>query len=384
MENSVRLLFPVPSHGCHELLQRIQYERIHGQVPYVYLAGIFNILVVTYILQINAVPAMHFILPLILIIFCSIRVCSLLFGKKTTVNLNVNSKLKYTTIIAAGLTGLASAGCLLAYYDHVVANPIFIPISLSLGAFCIAHCLAPLRTAPILVLCIGTFPVSLALVLSGDITSIACAVSIFSAACLQIRVINEQYIQMIASLILEQKIRDLAHTDELTHLPNRRAFMQIFEAEIADNPDGAFGLAVLDLDGFKAINDKLGHLVGDAVLRIVGERLRNQLQATDYVGRIGGDEFIILFRSAENILDISARATGVLAALCTPAHVDAATIPIMASLGFALFPENGRTSNALISAADQALYSAKQNGKSQVKNYSPISDETKLHEMRAA
>jgi diguanylate cyclase (GGDEF)-like protein len=167
-------------------------------------------------------------------------------------------------------------------------------------------------------------------------------------------------------------------------LPNRRAFMQAFEAEIAGNPDGTFGVAVLDLDGFKDINDKRGHLTGDAVLRIVSDRLRKQMRPTDYVGRIGGDEFIMLFRNAESALDISARASGVLASLCTPAHLDGASIPIMASLGFALFPENGRTTNALISAADQALYSAKQNGKSQVKNYSPVSEENNLHEIRAA
>jgi predicted signal transduction protein with EAL and GGDEF domain len=196
-------MFPVPSEATHDLLQQHQYERIHGQVPYVYMAGIFNVFVVMYILRINAVPAVHFILPIILIVFCSIRMCNLLFNKKQVTTLDVKSKLNSTTIIASGLTALASAGCLLAYYDRVVANPIFIPISLALGAFCIAHCLAPLRTAPILVLCIGTFPVSLALLLSGDIISIASAVSIFSAACLQIRVINEQYIQMITSLTLE-------------------------------------------------------------------------------------------------------------------------------------------------------------------------------------
>ena len=117
------------------------------------------------------------------------------------------------------------------------------------------------------------------------------------------------------------------------------------------------------LDGFKEINDQMGHHAGDAVLQKVAERLSSAANKGDTVGRLGGDEFIVLMRGLTQANEISARTTVMLATLCQPVDIMGNRLSIAASLGYAQHPEDGANVEAILHAADTALYVAKRDGK---------------------
>lgn len=161
----------------------------------------------------------------------------------------------------------------------------------------------------------------------------------------------------------EKRIVYLAHHDALTGLPNRLTFRRALEDRLAA-PDSRFGLLYIDLDGFKLVNDSKGHLVGDALLRQVADRLRT-LCADPMVTltRLGGDEFAILLPH-DNQLPAGRHANRVVAMLGRPFELDQGqTIQIGASVGIALSPDHGADPETLLTRADMALYAAKEDGK---------------------
>jgi diguanylate cyclase len=236
---------------------------------------------------------------------------------------------------------------------------------LGFGATSIAHCLYTLRPAAIGTLVIGIFPTSIAMMVFGNFDAAMLAVAMLSVAVLMIRFVSEQYDQLIASLFLEHQIRELANTDPLTGLANRRAIMSELDSALKAFEAGAesFGVALLDLDGFKEINDQMGHHAGDAVLQKVAERLSAAATQGDTVGRLGGDEFIVLMRGLTQTNEISARTTAMLATLCQPVDIMGNRLSIAASLGYAQHPEDGADVEAMLHAADASLYAAKRDGK---------------------
>lgn len=162
-----------------------------------------------------------------------------------------------------------------------------------------------------------------------------------------------------------QQMHKLAYLDELTQLPNRRSAIKFLEASIAESASDdvrAPLVAMLDIDHFKVINDKFGHLVGDEVLMHVAQRIRHAIRAEDLVGRYGGEEFLIVFRSAshlkyQNILDKVRRAIG-----DNPIAVGQNAHRITVSIGAAR-AGFGLSHEEAIEAADTALYAAKQQGR---------------------
>ncbi len=165
----------------------------------------------------------------------------------------------------------------------------------------------------------------------------------------------------------EQKVVErLAQTDALTGLANRFKFDTELSARIvhcnATVPPARFTLCYVDLDGFKPINDQYGHDVGDEVLQAVSERLRGCLRDRDVVGRHGGDEFMMLFDSVKDETQVELIARRLLRALAPPIATRAGTVSVQGSLGFASFPDDGDTADALKNAADKAMYVAKKRG----------------------
>jgi diguanylate cyclase (GGDEF)-like protein len=189
----------------------------------------------------------------------------------------------------------------------------------------------------------------------------------------------------------ERQILRLAYEDALTGLPNRAMFNDRLQQAVRGARRDASPLAVLlfDMDRFKAINDTLGHLVGDQALREVGLRVRTTLRDSDVVARLGGDEFGVLLAtgSAEHAPRVVAEK--ILKALEAPLVVEGQTMDIAASIGIALYPDHGEDAAALLRAADVAMYAAKR-GKSGWSLYDPSHDErrqeflTLLGELRRA
>ena len=164
----------------------------------------------------------------------------------------------------------------------------------------------------------------------------------------------------------EARIQHLAYHDTLTTLPNRASFDRCLREHLVDGRRNArgFALMLVDLDGFKLINDTLGHEVGDQILRDVATRLRSDLRESDFVARLGGDEFVLLVDDPEDGENgAAALARKLLDAIAEPFHHAGHALHLTASIGIALFPRDGRDGRSLLKHADLAMYRAKEQGR---------------------
>ncbi|WP_168710032.1 EAL domain-containing protein [Massilia sp. Mn16-1_5] len=154
-------------------------------------------------------------------------------------------------------------------------------------------------------------------------------------------------------------------TDELTGLPNRYWIQQYLPKAIGQARSGAHGLAVLfiDLDGFKTVNDALGHAAGDELLRTVAKRLSIAVRPHDHVVRLGGDEFVVVLDRVAGAADCEHVAGRLLASFDDGFHLHHANHVLGASIGISLFPEHGEDAETLLKHADIAMYSVKTEGK---------------------
>lgn len=181
----------------------------------------------------------------------------------------------------------------------------------------------------------------------------------------------------------ERQIEELAYVDTLTGLPNRLSFLQRLEREIVRAGFLGNRLAVLflDMDGFKNINDTLGHTVGDLALQTIGTRLREGVRPTDMVSRVsneepelrlarlGGDEFTVLVprvSSAESVMQLAERIRDL---MTRPFVLEGRELVLTTSIGIAMYPEDGDTADALLKHADTAMYHAKEEGRDNCKFY---------------
>jgi diguanylate cyclase (GGDEF)-like protein/PAS domain S-box-containing protein len=173
--------------------------------------------------------------------------------------------------------------------------------------------------------------------------------------------------------IKEQKINYLAFRDSLTGLYNRAYFMERLSIEINKAHENNEILAVLfmDLDGFKKINDNLGHSIGDKLLKEVATRFEKQIRKDDIISRLGGDEFIILIKNIINIENVVLAVQRIMSVFKYPYLIGEYKIYVSASIGISIYPNDGVNSEVLIRNADIAMYNAKDSGKNKFKFYCP-------------
>lgn len=172
----------------------------------------------------------------------------------------------------------------------------------------------------------------------------------------------------LAAVLAGQRMRaaeSLANYDPLTGLPNLRLVRERLLQCIASAARDGHRSAVLfiDLDGFKAINDDIGHAAGDAALAVVGERLLATVRNADTVGRIGGDEFVVVLARIDDAPDAAIVADKILAALAVPLEVYGTRCTIGASIGIAVYPDHGEGAGDLLDEADEAMYAVKRAGR---------------------
>ncbi len=172
-------------------------------------------------------------------------------------------------------------------------------------------------------------------------------------------------------------IHHLAHHDSLTGLPNRASFMEHLERSIlgAQRNDSRLALLFIDLDHFKRVNDSLGHLVGDSLLRSVAARITANLRGADIVARFGGDEFMVLLAGlsagAQHANDAQEVAHKLLNSIGAAVQVEGRPISVMPSVGIALYPGDGATPEELVKNADSAMYLAKARGRANCQFFEP-------------
>jgi len=168
--------------------------------------------------------------------------------------------------------------------------------------------------------------------------------------------------------LAEERIQRVAHHDSLTGLANRLLFNDRLQQAIslAKRDSRQFALLYLDLDKFKPVNDTLGHAAGDELLQAVAARIRHQVRESDTVARVGGDEFTVILPDITKLEEAETVARKIVAAIGAPFHVGSQrqSVDIGTSIGIAVYPADGRDADALVRAADTAMYSAKEAGSS--------------------
>ena len=172
--------------------------------------------------------------------------------------------------------------------------------------------------------------------------------------------------------LAEERIRHLAHHDELTGLPNRSLIRDRLEQTVAHarRNGGHLALAFIDLDGFKLVNDGLGHNAGDELLKVIGQRMQACLRLDDTLGRLGGDEFVILLPDvADSPLAVSPVLERVRQAVMQPVPIGDQTVQVSASMGVAMYPRDGDDPTTLMMNADVAMYRAKDLGSNNFQFY---------------
>ncbi len=186
------------------------------------------------------------------------------------------------------------------------------------------------------------------------------------------RAIGSQIGLFIARKQAEERIRHLAHYDELTGLANRSMFSQRLSHAIAQARRNDTQLAVLfiDLDRFKNINDTLGHEAGDSVLKEVAGRLHECLRESDTVGRLSGDEFVVLLEGMPQSMHCAEVAQKILTAVARPFALDTQEFHLTASIGISTYPADSEDLQSLLKNADVAMYRAKELGKNNFQFYS--------------
>ena len=164
---------------------------------------------------------------------------------------------------------------------------------------------------------------------------------------------------------MREQLKDLASHDALTGLPNRRLFCDRFEVAFANATRNGNKLAVisLDLDNFKEINDGYGHEVGDLVLAEASRRLTASLRKGDTVARFGGDEFVLLLSGIRGAADATEVAAKIVEGFKAPFAVSGHSVSFHASLGIALYPDDGADLASLLRKSDEALYFVKAHGR---------------------
>lgn len=208
----------------------------------------------------------------------------------------------------------------------------------------------------------GEFPVEMAIV------AIRSGENFFFNAFLRDISKRKQEEQRIAHLT------NLANHDALTGLPNRNLLRdRIGQVLVQERRNGSRGVVLfIDLDHFKAINDSMGHDIGDSLLKEVAQRLVSNLRSQDTVARQGGDEFIVLMPSIANAQDAGTLAQKLLDALLLPYHFKSKALHVSASIGIAVFPDDGEDADTLLKHSDTAMYHAKESGRNNYHFFAPL------------
>ncbi len=169
----------------------------------------------------------------------------------------------------------------------------------------------------------------------------------------------------------ESQLQHMALIDDLTGLPNRRLLADRLSQNLAKarRENRMVALLYIDLDGFKLVNDSLGHGVGDVLLGQVAERLKARFRQSDTLARIGSDEFTLILDHIHTPADADTAAESVMRVLKSPFEIEGHTIPVTASIGISIFPNHGNESDQLLQQADCAMYAAKKGGKNQVVHF---------------
>ncbi|WP_321324881.1 diguanylate cyclase domain-containing protein [uncultured Parasphingorhabdus sp.] len=357
-------------------VEAMQLHRAMTHVPMIYLVAIFNLIAVMVLSAHEGVEPIYYSWMGLLAVGCIGRMVMWIRYPRDPDSLTHTKKiLRNLSLLSVGIVSFLSIWSVFIITTGMFANQMFIPMSLVFGSTCIAHCLACIKKAAVTIVFVGIIPSALAMILVGEFDDMIMGWSMITIALLMIRFIIDSYNQIISGLIMRHTIWKQAHSDPLTGLANRRAMMNylaLAEQSFARNGRG-FAVALIDLNRFKLVNDNLGHDIGDHLLVEVANRLKHSCTEEEIVGRLGGDEFLILMPDVSDHEQALARATAFLAGLAAPAEIDSHALTPSACVGIAVQALDGNGTEQLLKAADSALYKMKRSGKNANRSGKPVS-----------
>jgi len=371
--------------------RRAQYLELSRQIPLMYAIVIVNMtmLALTYVGKAPAILSIW--LPAAFVIICFVRALRMMLARTyVSSDAAIEKALRTVLLLAWVLGGAVSVWSLMLFsYGDIyskVQNTFFTGITI----ITVMTCLRPLRqVAPILFVLV-VIPTAVFLALQDHTVFKAIAVNMVLAIGGMIIVMQrshsdfrqriEKQVQLDRQRIelesLNKEVSLLAQQDSLTGLANRRCFFDQLDRRIADYGQGSvpqpFAVGVLDLDGFKPVNDIFGHGVGDQLLREVGARLVDNLPAETLVARLGGDEFALILPQSGGEAALEALCSHALEALAPPFVFGQGSVTISATCGIACFPGVASTGQELFEKADFALYYSKTHNKGTVAIFSDL------------
>lgn len=341
------------------------------------------------IINLTAVSYTHFAYaPKFLTLICPLAIVllivrrSLLYFKvrnKTLSDDQVHSWLR-STVYLSGALGFAIVVWALSLFKYGNAYTqghlaFFVCLTIVTSVFCLIY----LRQAAVLLTVVSATPAAIVFALSGQIVFLAIALNLVLVVNVMLFIMlghyndfknlykqKETLIEQSHRLeILNSENHRLANLDSLTNLPNRRSFFSQLDTltEQMRTQQKTLVVGMLDLDGFKPVNDIFGHQEGDLLLINVAERLRDLLSDNIILSRLGGDEFGIIIKNPKNDAEVLDIGLSICEALCVPFEMEIGSVQVAGTLGFAGFPASGSTPQELFERADYALYYSKQHSK---------------------
>ncbi len=347
-----RLFPPIPAEIAAEV-DLLRHARLQAQVPLLYMT--MTAVVIAAMLAANANAPLIFRagIPILVTIIGLVRLFWWLEHRPDVSDAANSARInRRATIISATVAAICTLWAIGSWlYAPPEARAYFI-LFMAMGSLSAAFSLASMRVAALLYLALAVVPTALVLILLGsDMDRISALVEII-AACFLARMILQQHDQMVAMLMLKHQLRIEADSDPLTSLANRRALHRA----MVENDARPLALALIDLDGFKAVNDSFGHAVGDQLLVAVAQRMRGAA-GDALVARLGGDEFALLAPGGTGAM--RRRVDHILIELARPFELDGRTLAIGASAGVAQCQTPGCDALRLLDLADKQLYAAK-------------------------
>ncbi len=351
-------------------LARAQYAAYVRQAPVLYFTVAIVLTAAIYVCADRAQPAITIVGPSLLVVASLARMAVWLRRR----NVDVDAETMARRLVSAGVMATTMAILCTAWvtslYFHgdeslrgVIAG-VFGITSLA-AVYCLVN--FPISALAVSAVCIPFVALLLALATPQPMVIGASGLFLvmFGTTFMVIRS-SRDFLELVAAQVDAQQLSDensrLAHVDSLTGLPNRRQFFERLDAAVARNVERArVYVGILDLDGFKPVNDVFGHVVGDRVLVECSARFSQVIGARAFIARLGGDEFGIIVENVHDEDHVLALGHLICEATREPFAFDDAIAAISTSIGFAAYPDAGETPRRLYERADFALYFAKQN-----------------------
>lgn len=309
-----------PKGDAGDHILAMQYAHLKNHIPILYLTiGFYFVMAIFVILGDNNPNSIkeyfaHYILPMIVVPFACLRAIIWYRRRHDPFDREKVEKIIISLSLVSGFISiLCGIWSVLAWNIDTSSQRPYLALIMTVGSFSVAYCLAIIPFMATFILAVTLIPICLTMLFSGETLLISSALIMMTALLYLVGLLRRHYVQMVRMIELQLEMHQLAHTDKLTHLLNRRALIEAYSAiqygqniiklEYSDNDQSQnmdnsienVTMVMLDLDGFKPINDSYGHATGDKILTLIAQRMKSHIGDYGLIARIGGDEFAIMF-----------------------------------------------------------------------------------------